>query len=115
MKSFASALLVAGASAAFAAIVFSATGTMKFVNMSTTLATKAQYDKSTVSGVIISEDSQATWTIETAIATKNYKVTMATVGGFGEVFDSTNTKITVAELFSCYRYIVNTTAGFAGL
>merc|ERR1712156_1122880 len=75
MKSFASALLVAGASAAFAAIDFSATGTMKFVNMSTTLLTLAQYGPKTDTTVTISDESQATWTIETAIATTNYKVT----------------------------------------
>merc|ERR1712156_328093 len=113
MKSFASALLVAGASAAFAAIDFSATGTMKFVNMSTTLLTLAQYGPKTDTTVTISDESQATWTIETAIATTNYKVTMATVGGFAKNF--TSAKTNVAELFSCYRYVVNTTAGFAGL
>ena len=113
MKSFASALLVAGASAAFAAIDFSATGTMKFVNMSTNLKTLAQYGPKTDTTITISDESQATWTIETAIATYNYKVTMATVGGFAKDFVST--KINVAELFSCYRYQANTTAGFAAL
>ena len=113
MKSFASALLVAGASAAFAAIDFSATATMKFVNMSTVYQTTKQYGKQGDTGVTITDDSQATWTIETAIATKNYKVTMETVGGFALNF--ANGKTNVAELFSCYRYRENSTAGFAGL
>lgn len=57
MKSFASALLVAGASAAFAAIDFSATGTMKFVNMSTIYKTLKQYGSKTDSGVTITNES----------------------------------------------------------
>ena len=115
MKSFASALLVAGASAAFAAIDFSATATMKFVNMSTKYQTAKQYGAKDESGITISNESQAKWTIETALATKNYKVTMATVGGFGENFSAEKDKLNVAELFSCFRHVENSTLGFAGL
>ena len=63
MKSFASTLLLAGASATFAAIDFGIEGSISFVNMSSAHATRAAYGTITDSGAIITDESKATYTL----------------------------------------------------
>ena len=82
MKSFASALLAAGAYAAAGPIDFSIQGTVNPFTLSLTTAKLSRLATSTenADGAISKDDTLFTYKVETAYASKKYKLTMTMVG-----------------------------------
>ena len=115
MKSFASALLAAGAYAAAGAIDFSIEGTVSPFSFSLGNAklTKILAVTDNVTAGHIQDVSGFTYAITTAVSSKQYKLTMTMVGANSEVY--TKDKAGRMELFQCWKNGTQSADGLKGL
>lgn len=115
MKSFASALLAAGAYAAAGAIDFSIEGTVSPFSFSLGNAKLTKILSSTDTAVAgsIQDVSLFTYNITTAVSAKQYLLTVTMVGAQSEAY--TKDKAGRLEMFACWKNGSQSTTGLTGL
>jgi len=115
MKSFASALLAAGAYAAAGAIDFSIEAYVNPFTYSSgnAILSKVKSSSDNVTAGDLQDVSLFTYSITTAVSAKQYKLTLTMAGAQSEAY--TKDKSGRLEMFACWKNGTQAAAGLVGL